>query len=514
MRSSCVRRLIHSARSGAKPPAISCSTVRRSISSREAPPLARARARTCSTAAAWSGAPLRGRARRQPAARVRRAPRAPPRARRRALRAPRVARPPPRTRPRAPRAARPTRRRQRREAASRATSPSVVSSSANGGDELGCSQNASASPAPRPARTSSKVFSMSVTYASATRLSTGLLSMSFTGNNDATKIRRRVRGFDLVKRLLAAAAGLVLLLIAAAYAARRRVVTAPRPAKRGCRGSTARSTVALDARAIATVRGESFTDVLRGQGYLHAQERFFQMDLLRRSSAGELAELFGERALAADRGQRPFALSRARAATPRGAAGRAERLARRLHARASMQGSPTWARARPSIGSPARAPRPWQPEDSLLVVLTFYTMLSNNDSYERAQGVMHAVLPPPLYDFLTPSTSRFDRPVLGSTPSDPTGGYVPLPIPGAGRRRSAAPARTRARRCAARRAAADGARVEQLGRRCNARQRRPRDRRQRPALEPAAAEHLLSHRARVAGPRSARREHSRACPAC
>ena len=48
------------------------------------------------------------------------------------------------------------------------------------------------------------------------------------------------------------------------------------------------------------------------------------------------------------------------------------------------------------------------------MVLTFYTMLSNNDSYERAQGVMHAVLPPPLYDFLTPSTSRFDRPVLGS----------------------------------------------------------------------------------------------------
>ena len=30
------------------------------------------------------------------------------------------------------------------------------------------------------------------------------------------------------------------------------------------------------------------------------------MDLLRRSSAGELAELFGERALEADRAQRPF----------------------------------------------------------------------------------------------------------------------------------------------------------------------------------------------------------------
>ena len=38
----------------------------------------------------------------------------------------------------------------------------------------------------------------------------------------------------------------------------------------------------------------------------HAAHRFFQMDLLRRQSAGELAELFGERALEIDRAQRPF----------------------------------------------------------------------------------------------------------------------------------------------------------------------------------------------------------------
>ena len=55
--------------------------------------------------------------------------------------------------------------------------------------------------------------------------------------------------------------------------------------------------VALDERAIPTIRADSFLDALRAQGYLHAQERFFQMDLLRRQSAGELAELFGERAL-------------------------------------------------------------------------------------------------------------------------------------------------------------------------------------------------------------------------
>jgi penicillin amidase len=187
--------------------------------------------------------------------------------------------------------------------------------------------------------------------------------------------------------------------------------------------------VALDARAIATVHGESFLDALRGQGFLHAQERYFQMDVLRRSSAGELAELFGELALTADLGQRPFAYRE-----------RARRLLATLPAEqvawldAYTQGVNAGLRdlgARPpEYWLAGAAPQRWLPEDSLLVVLTFYTTLSNNDSYERAQGVMHAVLPAPLYELLTPSTSRFDRPVLGATPSDPTGGYVPLPIPG------------------------------------------------------------------------------------
>jgi penicillin amidase len=230
-------------------------------------------------------------------------------------------------------------------------------------------------------------------------------------------------------RVLAAAAGLVLLLTASVYA----VLTASLPRRTGeapLPGLTAPLSVALDSRAVGTVRGESFLDVVRGQGYLHAQERFFQMDLLRRSSAGELAELFGERALANDLGQRPFGYReharKLRATLPAEQNAWLDAYTQGVNAGLADLG------ARPPeywlIGA---APRPWSAEDTLLVVLTFYTMLSNNDSYERAQGVMHAVLPPALYDLLTPSTSRFDRPVLGGTPADPTGGHVPLPIPGA-----------------------------------------------------------------------------------
>ena len=42
-------------------------------------------------------------------------------------------------------------------------------------------------------------------------------------------------------------------------------------------------------------------DVARATGFVHAQDRFFQMDLARRRAAGELAALVGPRALALDR---------------------------------------------------------------------------------------------------------------------------------------------------------------------------------------------------------------------
>ena len=232
----------------------------------------------------------------------------------------------------------------------------------------------------------------------------------------------------MAKRLLAVAAGLVLLLLVSAYfvvaaALPRRGGEAPLP------GLAASVSVALDSRGIPTVRAESFLDALRAQGYLHAQERFFQMDLLRRASAGELAELFGERALANDLGQRPFSY-RERAQRLRATLPPEQNAWLDAYTEGVNAGLKDLGARPPEYWVAGAEPRPWLPEDTLLVVLTFYTMLSNNESYERGQGVMHEVLPEPLYEFLTPSTSRFDRPVLGASPNDPTGGYVPLPIPG------------------------------------------------------------------------------------
>jgi penicillin G amidase len=237
---------------------------------------------------------------------------------------------------------------------------------------------------------------------------------------------------DLRKWGTAFLAGTILVLVAGAYA----LVVASLPRRSGeaaVRGLSAPLTVELDAHAIARVRAASFTDALRAQGYMHAQERFFEMDLLRRASAGELAALVGAAALARDRSMRPLQFRRrARELLASLPAQQIAWLA--AYADGVNSGLEDLGARPPEYWLLGTRPDPWTPEDSLLVAFALCTMLSENHVYELPQGVMRAVLPPALYEFLTPSTSRFDAPLVGAAEgpdADPTGGYVPLPIPGA-----------------------------------------------------------------------------------
>jgi penicillin amidase len=64
--------------------------------------------------------------------------------------------------------------------------------------------------------------------------------------------------------------------------------------------------ITRDALGVPTVTASSRVDVARATGWLHAQDRFFQMDLLRRRGSGELAEFFGAAALPLDREARMY----------------------------------------------------------------------------------------------------------------------------------------------------------------------------------------------------------------
>jgi len=74
-------------------------------------------------------------------------------------------------------------------------------------------------------------------------------------------------------------------------------------------------TVQTDELGIPTISGSSGTDVVFAQGYLHARDRFFQMDATRRQASGTSAELFGASQLPSDIQLRTLGLRRAAQAT-------------------------------------------------------------------------------------------------------------------------------------------------------------------------------------------------------
>jgi hypothetical protein len=124
-------------------------------------------------------------------------------------------------------------------------------------------------------------------------------------------------------------------------------------------GLSAPVTVERDALGIPTIRGETRLDVARATGFVHAQERFFQMDLLRRTAAGELAELVRRGGAGGGSRQPPASLS---PSCPSGIDDGADRRSgadRGLHRRRQRR---TRCVIRPTVRIPAAAdaPKPWR----------------------------------------------------------------------------------------------------------------------------------------------------------
>jgi penicillin amidase len=188
-------------------------------------------------------------------------------------------------------------------------------------------------------------------------------------------------------------------------------------------GLRGRVTVTRDALGVPTIRAESREDVARATGFLHAQDRFFQMDLARRRAAGELAALVGARALVLDR---EICLHRFRAHAQDALAQLAPADRRALDAYTAGVND-----GLRSLGAPPfeylalrQDPSPWTADDSLLVILSMFITLQDTDgSYEQTLGTMREVLPPAVFDFLAPRGSEWDAPIVGDA-------FPMPPIPG------------------------------------------------------------------------------------
>lgn len=207
--------------------------------------------------------------------------------------------------------------------------------------------------------------------------------------------------------ILAAILGLVVLLAAfALWEVHRSVPTLDGDARVG--GLRAPVTVARDANGTAVLKGANRLDVARALGFVHAQERFFEMDLTRRSAAGELSELFGPLALERDKKRRVHrmrAMLTARYATmDAGERALLQAYADGVNAGLAQLG------ARPWQYLLLRAePRAWQPVDSLLVIGEMFWMLQGNgvdEALERAQWL--ACTPERVDKWLEPAGGRWN----------------------------------------------------------------------------------------------------------
>ena len=149
--------------------------------------------------------------------------------------------------------------------------------------------------------------------------------------------------------------------------------------------------VTRDAHGIPTVVAQNEHDADFVIGFLHAQDRLFAMDMMRRYGAGRLAELFGARFVGLDRGTRMLGLYRA---AERQYAGLAAPTRAALDAYAA--GVNAFIATRRQAWPPEyyllrAAPEPWRPADSLVWAKIMDLQLTGNYRGEmlRARLLRH-----------------------------------------------------------------------------------------------------------------------------
>ena len=121
-----------------------------------------------------------------------------------------------------------------------------------------------------------------------------------------------------------------------------------------------------DRHGVPHVFAQSDADALFGQGFVHAQDRLFQMDLLRHIAAGRLAEVAGARAVASDRFMRRLGLERAVLADL-DATSTENRGLLDAYARGVNEGIRTLPALPPEYEVFGGAPSAWRAQESLLV---------------------------------------------------------------------------------------------------------------------------------------------------
>ena len=170
-------------------------------------------------------------------------------------------------------------------------------------------------------------------------------------------------------------------------------------------------TVERDQNGAPTITAANRTDLAFATGYIHAQERFFQMDLSRRMASGELSSLFGALAVDTDKANRLHRF-RNRANVALNHISADERDILNQYVKGVNQGLS-------SLGSKPfeywllnAEPDTWTAEDTFLAIYSmFFTLQSSTGGYEWQNHLLKQSLSSDLYEFLLPDRTEWDAPL-------------------------------------------------------------------------------------------------------
>jgi len=181
-------------------------------------------------------------------------------------------------------------------------------------------------------------------------------------------------------------------------------------------GLSAPVTVQRDAHGVPHISAASMDDLIMAQGFVTAQDRLWQMDILRRHAAGELAALQGRSMLEHDRLQRTLQLraaaDRAWLALPPDQKHWLEVYSRGVNAAIASQRSHLPIEFRLLGYEPA----PWSPRDCLLIELVMYQDLTTGFPAKLNREAISQHLSPELVADLYPVGSWRDHPPTQPSP--------------------------------------------------------------------------------------------------
>lgn len=169
-----------------------------------------------------------------------------------------------------------------------------------------------------------------------------------------------------------------------------------------------------DAMGLPTIHAKSREDAAYGLGYLHGQDRFFQMDLLRRMTAGRLSELVGKAAVGTDKRFRKHRFGQmAKEIYDELAVD--QKLLVDAYCKGVNEGLHRLEDEPFEYQVLQTVPEDWQPRDSFLVMLTMLCDLQPMDgSPEQGLTLLHEKVPEEVFKYLVRTGSRWDAAIDGT----------------------------------------------------------------------------------------------------